>query len=157
MRNPRSPRAMLLCVLVGLLTSASLARAEALALVFGTLAGSAGASGSVYGVGAAARFSDPSGVALGSGLALVADTQNHTIRKLSPAGAVTTLASLPVRPSSADAVGAGARFAYPYRTQRRRDVRTACRSRQPDDPQARLRVAGTVGRAAATAALNSPD
>ena len=45
------------------------------------------------GVGNAARFQDPSGLALDTlGNLYVADTGNHTIRKVSPTGTVTTIA-----------------------------------------------------------------
>ena len=49
--------------------------------------------GTSDGVGNAARFQDPSGLALDAlGNLYVADTGNHTIRKVTPAGAVTTIA-----------------------------------------------------------------
>ena len=58
-----------------------------------TLAGTAGTSGSADGTGAAARFSIPSGVATdASGNVYVTDNGNYTIRKITPAGEVTTLA-----------------------------------------------------------------
>jgi len=58
-----------------------------------TLAGSAGVSGSADGTGSAARFNSPAGVAVdGAGNVYVADGSNHTIRKVTAAGVVTTLA-----------------------------------------------------------------
>jgi Dockerin type I domain/NHL repeat len=79
-----------------------------------TLAGLAGASGSADGTGSAARFFNPSGVATdSSGNVYVADRDNHTIRKITPAGAVTTLAGLAGSPGSADGTGSGARFVFP--------------------------------------------
>src|SRR5437764_538568 len=58
-----------------------------------TLAGTAGASGSDDGTGSAARFNFPFGLAVDSaGNIYVADTSNSTIRKVTPAGAVSTLA-----------------------------------------------------------------
>jgi sugar lactone lactonase YvrE len=79
-----------------------------------TLAGSAGLSGSADGTGAAARFSDPEGVAVdGSGNVLVADWENNTIRKITPTGVVTTLAGTAGSYGSADGTGAAARFLGP--------------------------------------------
>ncbi len=61
--------------------------------VVSTLAGLAGSSGSVDGTGNAARFNLPSGVAVdATGNVYVADTFNHTIRKITPNGLVTTIA-----------------------------------------------------------------
>src|SRR5437868_11544831 len=59
---------------------------------FTTMAGQA-SIGSADGTGSAARFFQPSGVATdSSGNVYVADAWNHTIRKITPAGLVTTLA-----------------------------------------------------------------
>ncbi|MFZ2650894.1 MAG: hypothetical protein WA210_12410, partial [Burkholderiaceae bacterium] len=66
--------------------------------VVSTLAGSAFVSGSADGTGAAARFNSPEGVATDSaGNVYVADTSNHTIRKITPAGVVSTVAGTPGR------------------------------------------------------------
>jgi len=80
-----------------------------------TLAGTAGMSGSADGTGAAARFNQPQGVAADSaGNVYVADTTNHTIRKITGAGVVTTLAGIAGMSGSADGTGAAARFSFPY-------------------------------------------
>lgn len=61
-----------------------------------TIAGSAGATGTTDGVGAAARFNHPSSLALDSfGNVYVTDTFNDTIREITSANAVTTLAGTP--------------------------------------------------------------
>jgi len=79
-----------------------------------TLAGSAGVSGAVDGLGSAARFSEPSGLALAAdGTLLVADSKNHAIRRVSPEGAVSTLAGQLGRAGSTDGTGTAARFNYP--------------------------------------------
>jgi sugar lactone lactonase YvrE len=80
-----------------------------------TLAGTAGVhGGSTDATGAAARFFFPRGVATDSaGNVYVADTENHTIRRITPAGVVTTLAGTAHLTGSTDATGAAARFNSP--------------------------------------------
>ncbi len=79
-----------------------------------TLAGSAGNPGSSDGTGAAAGFNSPDGVTVdGSGNVYVADTENSTIRKITPAGVVTTLAGSAGNPGSSDGSGSAARFRVP--------------------------------------------
>ena len=79
-----------------------------------TLAGLAGSQGSADGTGSAARFNTPSGVAVDSaGNVYVADTFSHTIRQVTPAGAVTTLAGSAGNAGSADGAGGAAQFACP--------------------------------------------
>jgi sugar lactone lactonase YvrE len=79
-----------------------------------TLAGSAGGIGSTDGTGDAARFSSPNGVAVDAGgNVYVGDHVNHTIRKISPAGVVTTLAGLAGNAGSTDGTGSAARFNLP--------------------------------------------
>ena len=79
-----------------------------------TLAGVAGSSGSANGTGSAARFSHPYGVAVdGAGNLYVADQDNYTIRKVTPAGVVTTLAGLAGSSGTNDGTGSAARFNYP--------------------------------------------
>lgn len=76
-----------------------------------------GFSGSADGVGTAARFWNPSGLAIDkAGNLYVADTLNYTIRKVTPNGTVTTLAGKAgARSGSGNANGTGsaARFFYP--------------------------------------------
>ena len=82
--------------------------------VVSTLAGLAGNPGSADGTGSAARFNQPQGVAVdGAGNVYVADTGNHTIRKITPGGAVSTLAGLAGSSGSANGTGSGARFYEP--------------------------------------------
>jgi hypothetical protein len=79
-----------------------------------TLAGS-GVDGSVDGTGSAARFNFPFGVAVDwAGSVYVADSYNHTIRKVTAAGVVTTLAGEAGSWGSADGTGSAARFYYPF-------------------------------------------
>ncbi len=80
-----------------------------------TLAGMAGGAGSENGTGSAARFNYPRGIAVdGSGNVYVADTSNHTIRKITSASVVTTLAGIPENFGSADGTGSAARFYGPH-------------------------------------------
>jgi sugar lactone lactonase YvrE len=79
-----------------------------------TLAGKAFAEGSADGSGAAARFNFLRGIAIDSaGHVYVADHDNHTIRKITPEGVVTTLAGKAGVEGSADGPAAAARFAFP--------------------------------------------
>ncbi|MEQ1934490.1 MAG: immunoglobulin domain-containing protein, partial [Fimbriimonadaceae bacterium] len=78
-------------------------------------AGQAGWSGHTDGVGNIAKFSVPRGVAVDtSGNIFVADTGNHTIRKITPVGAVNTLAGLAGSLGSADGTSSDARFYLPH-------------------------------------------
>ena len=82
-----------------------------------TVAGLAGVSGSADGMGSAARFNNPTDVAVDSaGNLYVADTGNNTIRKLTPVGTnwvVTTLAGLAGASGADDGIGSAARFYTP--------------------------------------------
>ncbi len=79
-----------------------------------TWVGSASARGNIDGSGSQACFSSPQGLALDSaGNLYVADASNHTIRRVSPAGAVTTLAGVGGQPGTADGTGGLARFNSP--------------------------------------------
>ena len=78
------------------------------------LAGSIGGSGNLSGEGATARFNRPTGIAIDSaGNLYVADTGNNLIRKISPAGAVTTLAGTAGVAGGADGPGSAATFSSP--------------------------------------------
>jgi sugar lactone lactonase YvrE len=78
-----------------------------------TLAGTAGSAGSADGVGAAARFTYPLCVAVDRSDNVYVSCGNHTIRKITPAGVVTTLAGTAEVPGSTDGTGAAARFNFP--------------------------------------------
>jgi len=79
-----------------------------------TFAGIAGNFNSFDGSGANAQFYHPEGVATDpGGNVYVADTWNHTIRKISPAGVVTTLAGLAGNFGAADGTNSKARFNRP--------------------------------------------
>ena len=82
--------------------------------IVSTLAGSPDQPGSADGTGSAARFHLPKGVAVDpAGNVYVADSGNHTVRKITPAGDVTTLAGLAGQSGSTDGTGSAARFSTP--------------------------------------------
>ncbi|HEY4248856.1 MAG TPA: immunoglobulin domain-containing protein [Lacunisphaera sp.] len=79
-----------------------------------TLAGAAGQIGSEDGTTAAAHFYNPSGLTIDPlDNIFVADTGNHSIRRITPAGVVTTFASTASGFGTADGVGTLARFHHP--------------------------------------------
>jgi hypothetical protein len=106
----------LLSVLV--LINASVQGQNSAVYVWTNFAGHPGGPGNADGTGGAARFNGPTGLAVDSATNLyVADTFNHTIRKLTPIGGnwvVTTLAGLAGTKGSADGTGNAARFNKPY-------------------------------------------
>ena len=79
-----------------------------------TFAGVPGVQGSVDGPAMAAKFSAPSGVAFDSkGNLFVTDSNNCTIRKISPEGVVSTFAGTTGVPGYADGQGTSAQFETP--------------------------------------------
>src|SRR6188472_1443148 len=100
-------------IVLDLTASPSLAQSTYEPYSFTTLAGNAG-YGSANGTGNAARFWYPFGAAVDSaGNVYVADAWNSTIRKVTPAGEVTTLAGQAGNPGSVDGTGSAARFSFP--------------------------------------------
>jgi sugar lactone lactonase YvrE len=79
-----------------------------------TFAGTAGAAGSIDGTGAAARFKFPYTIGIdGADNLYVVDAGSSIIRKITPAGVVTTLAGTADVEGSADGTGPAARFDVP--------------------------------------------
>ena len=78
-----------------------------------TFAGS-GAAGALDGLGAAASFNAPSGVAIDGTDLLVTDSLNQTIRRVTQTGLVTTEAGQAGQSGSADGPSATARFTAPW-------------------------------------------
>ncbi len=82
--------------------------------IVSTLAGAAGSFNSFDGPGANAQFYHPESLtADASGNLYVADTWNHTIRKITPSGVVSTLAGLADNFGSVDGTNSKARFHRP--------------------------------------------
>lgn len=82
--------------------------------VVNTMAGGAGVPGFADATSTTARFNSPAGIAVDVAKNVyVSDTGNHTIRKITSAGVVTTLAGSPGLTGSTDASGVNARFNAP--------------------------------------------
>ncbi len=77
-----------------------------------TIAGSPGMSGAGDGEGSVARFNGPFHLAAGASTIFVADTQNNSVRTVTPTGKVATLAGASYLQGAgyADGVGSEARF-----------------------------------------------
>ena len=78
-----------------------------------TFAGVAGSSGSNDDTGTAAKFNFPAGIVSDGSNLFVVDSGNHTIRKITSAGVVTTFAGTAGSAGSTGATGAAARFNNP--------------------------------------------
>lgn len=90
--------------------------------VLSLIAGNIDGPGAADGVGLNAQFGNgltkggirPGGITSDmNGNLYLADVSNHTIRKITPAGVVTTIAGKAGRPGSADGIGSDARFNFP--------------------------------------------
>lgn len=78
-----------------------------------TLAGAAGVAGGDDGAGAAASFHFPNAIGTDGTDLYVADTYASTVRKVTTAGVVTTVAGLLHQHGATDGVGENARFRHP--------------------------------------------
>ncbi|MBP6757930.1 MAG: hypothetical protein KA133_01645 [Flavobacterium sp.] len=95
-------------------TGNNLIRKITTAGIVSTLAGT-GTSGSTNGTGTAASFNSPRQLAVdGSGNVYVTDYGNHLIRKITPAGVVTTLAGTAGVSGATDGTGTAAKFNAPF-------------------------------------------
>jgi sugar lactone lactonase YvrE len=82
--------------------------------IVSTFAGVARLAGSADGVGTAATFNAPTGIAIDSaGNLFVTDNGNNNVRKISPNGTVTTVAGFAGSSGGSDGVGTTARFNNP--------------------------------------------
>lgn len=80
-----------------------------------TIAGAAGRPGFIDGIGEGARLQSPFGIAVdAAGLVYIADTANHSIRRLSRDGQLVTISGSPSLAGSLDGPNVVARFRFPY-------------------------------------------
>jgi sugar lactone lactonase YvrE len=79
-----------------------------------TLAGNPGHPGHADGTGSGASFNEPMGLAVDAlGNVYVADSENATVRRITPGGAVSTIAGVANQPGTVDGDGSDARFRRP--------------------------------------------
>lgn len=110
-RAPSPERGLGVLLVLAWLVVTAVAQAQ---IYWSNLAGFPGGNGSGDGNGVLASFNNPRGVAVdATGAMVVADTYNHTIRKVTATGVVTTLAGSPGNSGAADGAGAAARFNLP--------------------------------------------
>ena len=76
-------------------------------------AGASGSPGTLDGAGAAARFKTPAGVAYSNGELYIADPSDHTVRKMTLAGDVSTFAGTAGMAGSSDGPAGSAQFNAP--------------------------------------------
>lgn len=82
--------------------------------LYSIIAGQKDVNGHQDGPGVSAQFWKPNGIAIDSNSNLyVADTFNHVIRKITPAGDVSTIAGTPQQRGFQDGKGLNAKFYYP--------------------------------------------
>ena len=106
MKKLLPPLLLIVCALRVVVTTQAQSNYEP--YFFTTFAGNVG-YGNDDGVGNVARFHIPNGVAVdGAGNIYVADSGNHTIRKITPAGVVSTFAGLAGNSGSGNGPGSAA-------------------------------------------------
>ncbi|HYC88741.1 MAG TPA: hypothetical protein VEO54_05985 [Thermoanaerobaculia bacterium] len=102
-----------LCAVLAVLLLSAAAFAESLTVT--TLAGPDGGGGYRDGAGSSARFASLHGITVDAGgNVLVTDDSAYTIRHITPAGVVTTLAGVAGERGRTDGKGGQARFQWPY-------------------------------------------
>ncbi|MEO8616518.1 MAG: hypothetical protein ABI600_15350 [Luteolibacter sp.] len=102
------------CTLILLFVLVSFGFAQTETYEWSNFSGKPGGSGSADGAGNDARFTRPSGVTFDRyGNAYVADSYNHTVRKITPGGVVSTMAGKAGVPGNADGIREEARFYTP--------------------------------------------
>lgn len=82
--------------------------------VISNLAGNLGTTGSADATGSSASFYYPKGIANDGTYLYVADTHNHTVRRVTTAGVVTTIAGYAGSSGTSNGTGTAVRFNLPY-------------------------------------------
>lgn len=109
------------------------------------------------GTGSQARFNDPQGIAAdGAGNLYVAEGSSATIRKITPQGAVTTLAGTAGSAGYADGSGAAARFNAPSRLETDADGNVYVTD-TGNSAVRRITAAGAVSTLAGSGSCGSSD